>query len=631
MKNFNFNDNQRKAIEWDDGPLLVVAGPGSGKTLVLTHRIVRLLEQSPKDNYKILGLTFTNKAAAEMRSSVTELVPNSERRIKLTTYHSYAVDILRQHGHHINIHPNFTILPQRADRLAVLDDAISATSNGRINRSSSEILSLMTQLVDNNISPEQSINILKDKFSDAELLARIYSNYRSLMIKSNTLDYPTVIAETLALFNKLPAVKKLIYIVYPYVCVDEFQDMNLVQYQFLRNVVNPKTKNIFVVADESQNIHQWNGANTNSLRNLYNNFGMKVILLPENYHCPQKIVECANKLIPNNTAIFRSVNLPSACRLTKIAQVVRVETFMNFNEEVKWVAEDILKRQSNTTNSFVVLARTNRLLAVAVEALNHYGVGGFMGVQKMEFDSEPMKWLHNILRLANSRSNRENLGIVCESFSALEEIVLDVESIVAQANAESGDYLRAWREEVLNFNNLSDTARSIVETSLVSLIDHLNYRMFSSIAFKWLDSIYSVSNHELQFNEYDEEKKAWVSITNEIAVSSQSDTLNRFLQQLDHRPKNSKPPEGAVPCYTIHSSKGMEFDHVYLIGMVENYFPRLQAVKNGEKSEEMEEERRICYVGFTRTQQTLTITHSKSTNGSITEASRFLYEMGLVN
>ena len=338
-----------------------------------------------------------------------------------------------------------------------------------------------------------------------------------------------------------------------------------------------------------------------------------------------------NKLISNNTTNFGSINTTSACQSTKATQVVRVEKFSDFNKEVKWVAEDIMKQQVNSTDSFVVLARTNRLLAIVVEALNNYGVGGFMGVQKMEFDSEPMKWLHNILRLANSRNNHVYLRIVCDSFNAFEDINLDVESIVAQANAESGDYLRAWREEVLNSNNMSDTARNVVKTSLVSLIDHLNYRMFSSIAFKWLDSIYSDSNHEQQFNEYDEEKKAWVSITDEITVRSQSDTLNSFLQQLDHRHKNSNPPEGAVPCYTIHSSKGMEFDHVYLIGMVENYFPRWHAIKNGEKSEEMEEERRNCYVGVTRTQQTLTITHSEKTNGSITEASRFLYEMGLLS
>ena len=625
MKHYEFNGNQRKAIEWDDGPLLVIAGPGSGKTLVLTHRIARLLEQSLKDYYKILGLTFTNKAAAEMRSRIIELMPNSEQRIKLTTYHSFAVDVLRQHGHHINIKPDFTILPQRADRLALLDEAIWTESNGKTSRSSSGILPLMTQLVDYNISPEQSIKYLKGNFNDAEVLARIYANYRSIMIKSNTLDFPTIIAETLELFKKLPAIKKLIYSVYPYVCVDECQDTNYGQYEILRNIVNPQTKNIFVVADENQSINQWNGADPDILRDLYSNFSMKVVQLPENYRCPPEVVECANKLISNNTANFGSISLPSACRSAKATQVVRVENFTDFNEEVKWVAEDIMKQQSKSHGSFVVLARTNRLLTTAVEALDRSGVGGFMGVQKMEFDSEPMKWFHNILRLANSRNNQEYLRIVCKSFSVLERIKFNIESIISKANADNTDFLRAWREEVLDSKNLSDSARCIVETSLVSLIEHLNYRTFSNDALNWLNSF------EQQFNGYNEERKTWIELTADITVNNRNITLNSLLQQLDHRPKNSTPLESAVPCYTIHSSKGMEFDHVYLISMVENHFPSWQAISKGENSQEMEEERRNCYVAITRTQQTLTITHSKKTKGSTTEASRFLYEMELLN
>ena len=621
MKLNEFNENQCKAIEWDDGPLMVVAGSGSGKTLVLTHRIVRLLEQSPRDNYKFLVLTFTNKTAAEIRIRITELLPNFEQRIKVTTYHSFAAGILRQHGHHINIKPDFTILPHHADRIAVLDDAIWAISNGKTNRSSRDILPLMTQLVDYNISPEQSIHFLEGKFSDAELLASIYATYRSLMIKSNMLDYPAIIAETLELFKKLPVLKKLIYSIYPHVCVDECQKLNYGQFEVLRNVVNPETKNLFVVGDKSQIANQWNGTNSNVLQYLNSEFGINVMLLPDNYRCPPEIVECANKLISNSTVKFGNVALPITRRSTKATQVVRIENFSNFNDEVKWVAEDIMKQQSKSHGSFVVLARTNRLLTTAVEALDRSGVGGFMGVQKLEFDSEPMKWLHNILRLADSRSNKEYLRIVCESFSAIEGVDIDVESIVSQAYAEKLDFLRVWRTEVLKTNNLSDGARSVVGVSLVNLMDHLNYQTFSEVALEWLDTIYSVSKFEQQLNEYDEEKKTWIELETDFTMSNQNLSLNNLLQQMDHHTKNSTTPESAVPCYTIHSSKGMEFDHVYLIGMVENHFPSWQAINKGEDSQEMVEERRNCYAAVTRAQQTLSITHSEVTKGSITEVS----------
>ncbi len=631
ISSYQFNDNQRKAIEWDEGPLLVVAGPGSGKTLVLTHRIARLIESSPNNHYKILGLTFTNKAAAEMRNRITELLPNSEQRTRLTTFHSFAVDILRQHGHHINIKPDFTILYQEADRLAVLDDAIKTVGNGKSYRTSAELLRLITRLVDNNISPDQAIHILKHRFDDAELLARIYASYRSLMIKSNVVDFPTLIAETLDLFKKFPAVKKLIYPVYRYVCVDEFQDTNFGQYELLKNLVNPETKNIFVVADENQIIYQWNGASPERLQDLYKNFSMKVMFLPENYRCPPKVVELANKLISKRKTNFRYTGLPNPRSPSNSQPVVQVENFSEFNEEMYWVAKDILKRQSNPPSRFVVLARTNKLLANAVKALEDIGVGGFLGTRKTEFDSESVKWLHTILRLANSRCNREYLRIVCESFNALEKIDLDLEDVISHASADNIDFLQAWKIEVLNCSDLSGTARNFIEVSLPNLSDRLDHRTFSEDAFKWLDSIHSESDHEHQLNEYEEEKRAWREITAEIMKNKQDLTLNRLLQQLDLRSKASTPQKGSVPCFTIHSSKGMEFDHVYLIGMVENCFPNLHAIKKGENSQEMEEERRSCFVAITRTYKRLTITYSNNMYGKIAVPSRFLREMELLS
>lgn len=626
-----FNDNQRKAMEWDKGPLLVVAGTGSGKTLVLTHRIARLIESSPNNYYKILGLTFTDKAAAEIRNRITELLPNSEQRIKLTTFHSFAVDMLRRHGHHINIKLDFTILSQDADRLAVLDDAIKAVGNGKSYRTSAELLRLVTRLVDNNVSPDQAIHILKHRFNDAELLARIYANYRSLMIESNVLDFPTLIAETLDLFKKCPAIKKLIYPVYRYVCVDEFQDINFGQYKLLQNLVNPETKNIFVMADENQIIHQWNGASSERLQKLYKNFSMEITLLPENYRCPPKVVELANKLIFKRNTNFRYTGLPSPRNPSNSQPMVQVENFSAFNEEVYWVARDISKRQSNSPGSFVVLARTNKLLASAVDALKDIGVEGFLGARKIEFDSESMKWLHAILRLANSRCNREYLRIVCESFNALEKIDLDLEDVISHASAENIDFLQAWKTEVLNCSGLSDTARNFVETSLPNLSDCLDYRTFSDDAFKWLNSIHSESNCEHRLNEYEEEKRAWCEITAEIMKNKQDLTLNHIFQQLDLRSKASTPSEGSVPCFTIHSSKGMGFDHVYLIGMVENHFPSWQAIQKGEDSQEIEEERRNCFAAITRTHKRLTITYSNNMYGKMVAPSRFLREMELLS
>ena len=297
------NDIQCQAVNWQEGPLLVLAGPGSGKTRVLTYRISRLIQETPEKHFRILGLTFTNKAAAEMRERVEGLVPNARERILLTTFHSFCADILRQHGHHIGLRPDFTILGQAADRQGVLDDAIGTVikDTNQTLYTGERLLPLITRLLDLGIAATQAGNFLSSrKLKEPEIIGAIYATYRELMIEKNALDFGALIAETLRLMEEQAAVKKLIQRVYTYICVDEFQDTNLSQYRVLSHLVNPATKNLFVVADDDQIIYQWNGANPERLQSLRNDFEMTVLQLPENYRCPAEGISIANDLIQFN-------------------------------------------------------------------------------------------------------------------------------------------------------------------------------------------------------------------------------------------------------------------------------------------------------------------------------------------
>ena len=275
----SLNANQLEAVSWNDGPLLVLAGPGSGKTRVLTYRIARIVEDSAGKTFRILGLTFTNRAASEMRTRVEDLVPNARNRILLTTFHSFCVDLLRQHGHHIGLRPDFTILPQTVDREAVLDEAIEVVRRNHTDASyrGEQLLPMVNQLLDNCISPDDVLDELSNRnVENALAIAAIYSTYRRLMIEDNQLDFGCLIAEALGLLESNPNVRRLISRVYPYVCVDEFQDTNLAQYRILANLVNPDTKNLFVVADDDQIIYQWNGADPKRLHALRTDFGVAV-------------------------------------------------------------------------------------------------------------------------------------------------------------------------------------------------------------------------------------------------------------------------------------------------------------------------------------------------------------------
>ena len=630
------NDNQREAVNWGDGPLLVLAGPGSGKTRVLTYRIASIIEKTPGKHFKILGLTFTNKAAAEMRERIASLVPNAGDRTLLTTFHSFSADLLRQHGHHVGLKPDFTILVSDADRCSLLDEAIDRVQNGAGGHgmTSERLLPLVSRMIENNVGTERALEALRNSsFDDAETLASVYGNYRALMIEKNALDFPGLIAEALGMLEKKPGVRKQIQRIYLYVCVDEFQDTNLLQYRILGHLVNPSTENLFVVADDDQIIYQWNGASPERLWELREDFKMRVLQLPENYRCPREVVELANCLIKHNSDRPAGKTRLTAHKKASGKDVVRVKMSNDFEQEAAWVAKDIGTRPAGERAGCVILARTKKLLEQTVGTLEQSGISAYLAMRKNEFESAPLKWLHSVLRLANARSSREHLRLVCRAFFSLEGINLDVGDIISHAAAGDGDCLRSFARAALDRGEMSPHARNLIEDALPRLSERLDFRSFEKDAFAWFDDFQaSAPVGEGVFDEYREEKDAWRGLVGEITskYGEREITLHLLLQELELRSKIPPPPENAVPCLTIHASKGMEFDHVYLIGMVEDQLPSWAAIKKGDDSREMQEERRNCFVAFTRAQKTLSLSCSSRIQGWEKKPSRFLREMGLL-
>ena len=314
--------------------------------------------------------------------------------------------------------------------------------------------------------------------------------------------------------------------------------------------------------------------------------------------------------------------------------VIRVKDFTSFDEEADWVASDIALRAKETHCKCVVLARNHRLLGEVLTKLNSHNVPGYIAVRKDEFVSNPMVWLHAMLRLTNARHDREQLRRVCKSFFDLKGIILIVEDIISDAEAEEGDFLRAWQRAALQKKQLDTETKQFLIEAVPKLADKLDFWTFIKDSFAWFEKrleFGSVSDNSI--TEYKEEKATWRNLTNEVIgeLGREQVTLNVLLQGLDLRSKTPSPPDGAVPCFTIHASKGMEFDHVYLVGLVEDQIPSWQAIKRGENSDEIQEERRNCFVAITRVQQSLTLTYSHRVFGWPKEPSRFLKEMELVH
>lgn len=632
------NSNQLQAVLWDKGPLLVLAGPGSGKTRVLTYRIAHILEQSQDKHFRILALTFTNKAAAEMRNRVEELVPNQMYRVRLTTFHSFAAELLQQHGSRLNIRPDFQILSNDADRVAILDEVISQLRKGGTvdlpeHFSGTQIINAINRLLENCISADHVESILiKQNVNYALALARVYIEYRNALKRTNALDFPSLIAEVLDLLEKYPFITKHIRKVYKYILVDEFQDTNSSQYYFLSLLVDPDPSTLFVVADDDQIIYQWNGASPERIFSLRKNYGVYELQLPENYRCPPKVIELANSLIEKNLNRAAGKKPLKAIKQGTFDDVVRVFRFYTLDDEAKWIANDIANKDITLRQKCAVLARTNRLLEVVGEELKKIGIPVYYAVRKNDFKSAPFRMLHAILKLANYNEDKQSLVRLIKSFYEIEGIRTDLTLVISRASADGTDFLRAWLHEVISRDALSMKTRYLLTDGIKPLLNSLNYRLFAANLLEWATGYQNMhQQEELGFSEFDEERQVWQLLLSEIEKKFEGEevSLNQFIHELDLSSKAPPKQPDAVPCFTIHASKGMEFGHVYLMGLVEDQLPSWNAIKKGDISLEMQEERRNCFVAITRAQESLTLTYSSEMFGRIKLPSRFLSEMGI--
>jgi DNA helicase II / ATP-dependent DNA helicase PcrA len=618
------NQNQRQAVEWRDGPLLILAGPGAGKTQVLTYRIAYLLRRSPGKTFNILGLTFTNKAANDMQTRLQQLVPQVEERTSLTTFYSFCARILRQHGSHIGLRPNFVILSQPVDQEDFLAEVISQLErqHGKLKTPPETLLRYIIHLLNEYIPVDQTkrklIEVRGIPEAKADEIAMVYQEYRHQMMAYNMLDLGGLITATLTLLQTNPFIRKLLHRTYPYVCLDEFENINCSQYVLLKQLVPDESPNLLVAADDDQIIYQWNGANPRWLESLRRDFKIAEIRLPENYRCPPEVVEVANRLISNQTAR----RIPSSDSGT-----VHCRDFDSVDKEITWVAQQIASRSKEERNQSVILAGHRGLLEEMLVELRRQGLSGV--VPENEFSSAPLIWLHAILKLANTRQDKRQLSLACKAFSSLTGLTLEVQEIISHSVATAGDYLRSWREWVLRHHQLPKPLNGLIKKHLLELIDRLAFWKFIEVAFDWFDTIDGKNPDEVEFKQ---EKEVWDNLIPKKNGPDQPQlSLYRLLQKLELKltSKTPLPPADAIRCYTLQVAKGLEFKHVYLIGLVEGSLPSWQAVKKGDNSHEMQEERRSCFVAMTHTKGSLTVTYASEYFGDTKQPSRFLEEMGV--
>lgn len=610
------NSNQRHAVKWTDGPLLVLAGPGSGKTFVLTLRAARIFQEN--QDASMLALTFTTKAADEMRQRLDSLMGGRAERAHLCTFHSFARDVLCQHGSHVGIQPDFTMLANDEDRIAVLEDVIKGLSCDTTNLPTDRknLLFLLSRLFAESY----------DGGSSAPWMAKtppwvppLFKGYCDTLKSTNRLDFGALLHFARVLLSNNAGVARLTRLAWQYVSVDEFQDTNKAQYDLLALLAAENNPNLFVVADDDQIIYQWNGASPERLRALRSDFDMEVIQLPENFRCPPIIIKRANNLIKFNQN--RSEGKQPLVALKEATESPAIEV-MVFNSEEDEAANipKVISASGWRPEECVVLARNAKLLDRAAKALSDQGIPSYVAKRKTEFESPAVRWLYAVLRLANGRHDREFLRRVCVAWNDFTGSLIEFEDVEADASLDGGDFLRSWVNAAF-LREPTEPHRQLLAQVYDTLVDRIAF-------LKLLESFWDKTH--VDDDQEVEEIATWrehhASLTREHAPGDI--TLYLYLQEMDLKSKAPTQMPGSVRCLTVHGSKGMEFKHVFLIGMADEVFPSYQATQKGPDSKEMEEERRNCFVAITRAEETLNISWSKTYNGYPKQPSRFFEEMG---
>ena len=627
------SDIQRKAVEWDDGALLVLAGPGSGKTRVLTCRVARLLDRSPDERFRVLALTFTNKAAHEMSSRLTTLAPGLEERADIHTFHGFCTQVLRQHGVHLGIKPDFAIYSRTSDRQAVLEDALGRDAH-HFDSQDRRLLPRIDDLKARLVRPEETEEWLAGNSAPPDedrRLARAYRLYEEELRRANALDFNSLIFEAHRLFG-YPAMARHYQTIYRYWLVDEFQDTNGAQYALLRRMAAEDFRRVFAVADDDQTIYEWNGANVRRIGTLVEDFDCEVMQLPTNYRCPPCIVEAANRLVVYNVrrADAKRPAEPAQRSRSLDNQPIRCRVFETDQDEAAGIAAEIAGLDIAERGRTLVLARTRALLESMRDALQAEGVNVTILNRRDDFASPQMRWLVACLKQINRPLDRRNLATLVEAFGSFVPgsdasspsgpAPLDFDDLLSRSATEGVTYLSVWTGAA-QAAGLPSRAAEIVD--VIAGLAAGQLKLASAI-----DQILGHFESDEPDEDLRDDLSAWRRLSGEIRTAVGPTSLDRFLQELELRSKEPVAAPGAVSLATIHSAKGLEFDTVYLIGLAEEILPSWHSVTRRNGSPALEEERRGCFVAITRTKERLILSRAQQYRGWPKQPSRFLAEMG---
>ncbi len=636
------NDDQKKAVLHKNGPLIVIAGAGSGKTRVLTYRIVHLISEGV-DPFNILALTFTNKAAKEMKKRISQSVGDSiAKNIWMGTFHSVFARILRSEASFIGYPTSFTIYDtQDSERL--VSNIIKELKLNKDNYKVKQIRNRISTLKNNFISPEKYYSVPdlveQDKISKREEFVTIYKRYNDRCFKASAMDFDDLLLKTNELLNKFPEILSKYQDKFRYIMVDEYQDTNYSQYLIIKSL-SDRYENLCVVGDDSQSIYSFRGANIDNILNFKKHYpNCSTYKLEQNYRSSNNIVQCANSLIKKNQFKLDKTIWTS----NEDGDKILVNKSQTDSDEGRFIASSIFQEKNNVyldNSSFAVLYRTNaqsRSIEDALRKINiEYQVfGGLSFYQRKEIkdilaylrltqnqnDEESFRRIINFPPRGIGQTTIDKLTIVSEKENlSLFDSISKIKNYDIKINSSTIDKLENFQNLILslkvfsNNNNALDAATHILNKSFI-----INYYKDEGS----LESFNRIENIEELINGIND----FMLGQNELYESDKS--LTKYLEDVALYSETDKNIESnKVSLMTIHMAKGLEFPIVYVVGLEENLFPSIMSINSRE---EIEEERRLFYVAMTRAEKKLILSYCNQRFkwGNIVESepSRFLSEI----
>ncbi|MBR3470255.1 MAG: UvrD-helicase domain-containing protein [Lachnospiraceae bacterium] len=608
------NIEQREATEHVDGPLLILAGAGSGKTRVLTHRIVYLIEEIGVNPWNILAITFTNKAAEEMRERVDRLVGFGADQIWVSTFHSACVRILRRHIDQIGFGTNFTIY-DADDQKTVMKRIIKRLNIDTKQFSDKTFLNAISSAKDELISvADYEIDAMGD--FRKSLIAKVYREYQETLKASNALDFDDIIVKTVELFKTRPEVLGHYQNRFRYIMVDEYQDTNTAQFELIRLLAD-RSRNLCVVGDDDQSIYKFRGANIRNILDFELHYPeAKVVKLEQNYRSTQNILDAANAVIANNMgrkakALWTDHGPGSP---------VHFHQLENAYEEAEFLADDIMRhirKDGATYGDFAILYRTNaqsRLLEerMVVEGIPYRVVGGVNFYSRAEI-KDVLAYLKTIDNGQDEVALRRIINVPKRGIGATS---LDKIATYAQTNAMTLFDAMCDVNRIPGLGKAAGKINEFVNMILVLRAGRESYGIVDLIS-----AVMERTNYAEYLIDQDEESASDrlsnidELITKATGYEETHDEINlsEFLEEiaLVTDLDSVENAENRVLLMTLHGAKGLEFPYVYLAGMEDGLFPSYMTISSGE-TEDLEEERRLAYVGITRAMQELTLTCAKS-------------------